>query len=40
MKKRKLIDLDTQVIKRLSHLAVEAGLSLKKFIEIKLSELK
>ncbi len=33
MKKRKLIDLDTDVIKKLHHMAIESGVSLKKFIE-------
>jgi len=33
MKKRKLIDLETDVLKKLNHMAVEAGVSLKKFIE-------
>jgi hypothetical protein len=33
MKKRKLIDLDTDVLKKLSHMAIDSGVSLKKFIE-------
>jgi hypothetical protein len=33
MKKRKLIDLDIDVIRKLQHMAVDSGVSLKKFIE-------
>jgi len=39
MKKRKLIDLDTDVLKKLSHMAIESGVSLKKFIETSLVKL-
>ncbi len=38
MKKRKLIDLDIEVIKKLHYMAIESGVSLKKFNENTISD--